>query len=80
MLIDDFGLKCAPKSQLGTKRGGARMDEMAEMEEEGFSRIRMQGQNGLHNTKLRVFLSVLQNLEVPQELLGGVGRSTIWAE
>jgi len=56
------------------------MDEMAEMEEEGFSRIRMQGQNGLHNTKLRVLLSVLQNLEVPQELLGGVGRSTIWAE
>jgi len=30
----------------------------------------------LHNTKLRVILSVLQILEVPQELLGSAGRST----
>jgi len=46
------------------------------MEGEGVLRIRVQGQNGMHNTKLRVFLFVLQILEVSQELLGGVGRST----
>jgi len=46
------------------------------MEREEFIRIRVQGQNGLHNTKLRVFLSTLQILEVLQELLGGAGRST----
>lgn len=43
MLIDDFGLKCVPKLQLETRGGGARMDGMAEMEGERFSRIRMQG-------------------------------------
>jgi len=46
------------------------------MEGEEFLRIRVQGQNGLHNTKLSVFLSVLQILEVAQELLRSV-RNTL---
>jgi len=66
----------APKSQLGTWEVAHAVDGMREIEGEGFLRIRMQGQNGLHNTKLRVFLSVFQILEVLQELLGGAGRST----
>jgi len=41
------------------------------MEGEEFLRIRVQGQNDLYNTKLRIFLSVLQILEVAQKLLGG---------
>jgi len=36
------------------------------MEGEEFLRIRVQGQNDLHNTKLRIFLSVMQILEVPR--------------
>jgi len=47
------------------------------MEGEEFIRIRVQGQNGLHNTKLRIFLSVSQILEVPWELLGGARKSTL---
>jgi len=47
------------------------------MEGEKFLKIRVQGQNGLHNTKLKVFLSILQILEVSRELLRDAGRSTL---
>jgi len=48
-----------------------------EIKGEEFLRIRIKGQNGLHNTKLKILLSVLQILEVSQELLGGGGRSNL---
>jgi len=66
----------APKSQLGTWEVAHVVDGVREMEGEGFLRIKMQGQNGMHNTKLRIFLAVLQILEVFQELIRGVRRST----
>jgi len=46
------------------------------MEGKEFLRIKVQGQNGLYNTKLRIFLSVSQILKVSQNLLGGVERNT----